>query len=299
MDFVCLFAGKHTAWWCRCAPSPPGWCSAVGWQYMRLAACRCTAHVLGHACSICQACTDDVLWGLQRLRDYAALGVNRFSMGVQSFQQEMLAACGRSHTLKEVSAAEVSMAASDNCLHLRRSATCMSSILTGHLLACSAQCKVCVAASALMLYAAPVRHKSVPLPLWAALPGICSFDLKLIILSCTAHIVLQVYVAIDDMHAAGIQNWSLDLISGLPNLTEDVWQHSLEQAVAAQPAHISVYDLQVSHGHRFQTLAWSSAFMVICATLDGTLASAQQAQPNRPHPIGLVLSLPAYHCLAA
>ena len=139
-----------------------------------------------------------------------------------------------------------------------------------------------------------------PLPLCAALPGLClSYDLKSTTLSCTAHIVLQVYVAIDDMHAAGIQNWSLDLISGLPNLTEDVWQHSLEQAVAAQPAHISVYDLQVSHGHKFQTLAWSSAFMVIFAK---PLAAhwPQRSRPNhRPHPIGLVLSLPAYHCLAA
>ena len=53
-----------------------------------------------------------MLWFLQRLRDYTALGVNRFSMGVQSFQQEMLSACGRSHTLKEVSAVEVSMVGS-------------------------------------------------------------------------------------------------------------------------------------------------------------------------------------------
>eukprot|EP00891_Asterochloris_glomerata_P001723 jgi/Astpho2/1723/Aster-x1027 len=104
---------------------------------------------------------DPGTFNVQRLQGYAALGVNRFSMGVQSFQQEMLAACGRSHTLTEV------------------------------------------------------------------------------------------HAAIDDMHAAGIQNWSLDLISGLPNLTEDVWQHSLEQAVAAQPAHISVYDLQVEQGTLF------------------------------------------------
>ena len=81
----------------------------MGWQYMQLAAHCCTAHVPGRACSICQVCVDRVLWCLQRLRDYAALGVKRFSMGVQSFQQEMLAACGRSHTLTEVSAVEVSM----------------------------------------------------------------------------------------------------------------------------------------------------------------------------------------------
>lgn len=96
-------------------------------------------------------------------------------------------------------------------------------------------------------------------PFGAALLGISvTVDLKSTTYSCTAPVVLQVHAAIDDMHAAGIQNWSLDLISGLPNLTEDVWQHSLEQAVAAQPAHISVYDLQVSHGRGPQTIAWSS-----------------------------------------
>ena len=112
--------------------------------------------------------------------------------------------------------------------------------------------------------------------------------------------MLQVYVAIDDMHAAGIQNWSLDLISGLPNLTENVWQHSLEQAVAAQPAHISVYDLQVSYGRRPRTMVWSSDFILICATLGGTLASAQQACPQAS-PCGLgpqLACLPVSGCMA-
>jgi len=89
-----------------------------------------------------------------RLQEYMLLGVNRFSMGVQCFQQELLELCGRSHTLEDV------------------------------------------------------------------------------------------YTAIDNIHKAGVQNWSLDLISGLPQLNSKRWQHSLQEAVSASPTHISVYDLQ-------------------------------------------------------
>ena len=91
-----------------------------------------------------------------RLQEYMSLGVNRFSMGVQCFQQELLELCGRSHTLDDV------------------------------------------------------------------------------------------YRAIRDIKQAGVQNWSLDLISGLPQLTSKHWQHSLQEAISASPSHISVYDLQVS-----------------------------------------------------
>ena len=91
-----------------------------------------------------------------RLQEYMSLGVNRFSMGVQCFQQNLLELCGRSHSLDDV------------------------------------------------------------------------------------------HQAIDDIHHAGVQNWSLDLISGLPQLTSGDWQQSLQSAINANPAHISVYDLQVS-----------------------------------------------------
>ena len=56
---------------------------------------------------------------------------------------------------------------------------------------------------------------------------------------------MDVYKAIEAVHAAGVKNWSLDLISGLPNMTVNDWHVSLREAVAASPTHISVYDLQV------------------------------------------------------
>ena len=100
--------------------------------------------------------SDPGTFDVSRLQEYMSLGVNRFSMGVQCFQQDLLELCGRSHTLDDV------------------------------------------------------------------------------------------YTAIRDIHQAGVQNWSLDLISGLPQLTSQHWQHSLQEAIKAGPNHISVYDLQVS-----------------------------------------------------
>lgn len=60
-----------------------------------------------------------------------------------------------------------------------------------------------------------------------------------------SHTLSDVYAAIEAVTAAGFPSWSLDLISGLPKLTLDTWQHSLREAVAAGPNHISIYDLQV------------------------------------------------------
>ncbi|MGA7937232.1 MAG: radical SAM protein, partial [Kovacikia sp.] len=39
---------------------------------------------------------------LQTLRGYRQAGVNRISLGVQAFQEELLALCGRSHGVQEV-----------------------------------------------------------------------------------------------------------------------------------------------------------------------------------------------------
>ena len=131
-------------------------------------------------------CVDRVLWCLQRLRDYAALGVNRFSMGVQSFQQEMLAACGRSHTLKEVSAVEVSMVgdwrsgipASATSLHSRvaqpfacralQQVTCwLAQISAG----CACQLQGCTCTAVYTLHARGTGLCCPPFG--AAVPGIC------------------------------------------------------------------------------------------------------------------------------
>lgn len=66
-----------------------------------------------------------------------------------------------------------------------------------------------------------------------------------------SHALPDVYSAIDAIHATGLSNWSLDLISSLPHQTLQDWEHSLREAVAASPAHVSVYDLQIEEGTLF------------------------------------------------
>jgi putative oxygen-independent coproporphyrinogen III oxidase len=98
---------------------------------------------------------DPGTFDLDRLESWMKSGVNRFSLGVQAFQDELLAACGRSHRLKDV------------------------------------------------------------------------------------------WKSVDYFRSAGVKNWSLDLMSGLPGQTLPMWAESLELAVQTGSSHLSVYDLTV------------------------------------------------------
>ena len=98
---------------------------------------------------------------LEQLRGYAAAGVNRVSLGVQAFQDELLQACGRSHSVAEI------------------------------------------------------------------------------------------FEAVQIVRSAGIVNFSLDLISGLPHQTLEQWETSLKSAVEIAPTHLSSYDLIVEQGTAF------------------------------------------------
>jgi putative oxygen-independent coproporphyrinogen III oxidase len=104
---------------------------------------------------------DPGTFDLAQLRALQAVGMTRFSFGVQAFQAELLQACGRAHTVEDITAT-------------------MAMIAT-----------------------------------------------------------------------AGITNYSLDLISGLPNQSMSQWQDSLNQAIAHQPSHLSIYDLTIEAGTVF------------------------------------------------
>jgi len=96
-----------------------------------------------------------------QLQDYARLGVNRISLGVQAFQPELLKICGRDHTVE------------------------------------------------------------------------------------------QIYSAIDYIQKSSIDNFSIDLISGLPQQTLSDWEYSLDQALLFAPHHLSIYDLIVEENTAF------------------------------------------------
>lgn len=60
-------------------------------------------------------------------------------------------------------------------------------------------------------------------------------------------------VVLDDiarLRRAGIANINVDLIAGLPHQTAESWQYSLEQGIATEIPHVSVYMLEVDEDSR-------------------------------------------------
>lgn len=86
--------------------------------------------------------------------------------------------------------------------------------------------------------------------------GVQAFQDPLLQVCGRSHQRSDIDKAAADIHEAGFENWSLDLISGLPGQTLDHWQESLNQAIALEPRHISAYDLVVEpvtvFGKRYQ-----------------------------------------------
>ncbi|MDB9493622.1 radical SAM family heme chaperone HemW [Spirulina major CS-329] len=73
--------------------------------------------------------------------------------------------------------------------------------------------------------------------------GVQAFQDELLQTCGRSHSVAEIYDAVAMIRRAQIDNFSLDLISGLPHQTREQWQDSLEAAIAIAPAHLSCYDL--------------------------------------------------------
>lgn len=73
--------------------------------------------------------------------------------------------------------------------------------------------------------------------------GVQAFEDGLLQVCGRSHNVADVEQAVAIIHRAGVANWSMDLISGLPQQSLANWQLALERAIALNPAHLSIYDL--------------------------------------------------------
>ncbi|MGB7377928.1 MAG: radical SAM family heme chaperone HemW [Rivularia sp. (in: cyanobacteria)] len=81
--------------------------------------------------------------------------------------------------------------------------------------------------------------------------GVQAFQEELLQACGRFHSVSDIFTSVDLLQAAEISNFSIDLISGLPHQTLDIWQQSLEQAIKITPMHISIYDLTIEPGTAF------------------------------------------------
>lgn len=84
--------------------------------------------------------------------------------------------------------------------------------------------------------------------------GVQAFQEELLKSCGRAHGLKEVYEAIAIVKSCGVENWSLDLISSLPQQTPEMWEQSLKLTIEAEPPHVSVYDLQVEQGTKFGSL---------------------------------------------
>lgn len=73
--------------------------------------------------------------------------------------------------------------------------------------------------------------------------GVQTFDEELLKVCGRSHSLSDVFKAVEIIKQLGIENFSLDLISGLPHQTLEHCQASLEQAISIAPRHLSCYDL--------------------------------------------------------
>ncbi|TAJ11215.1 radical SAM family heme chaperone HemW [Marinilabiliaceae bacterium JC017] len=81
--------------------------------------------------------------------------------------------------------------------------------------------------------------------------GIQSFNDQLLTLLNRRHDTRQAENVISMMREAGFDNFSIDLMYGLPSMDIDTWKASVNKAIGFNPPHISAYHLTFEKGTRF------------------------------------------------
>ena len=89
--------------------------------------------------------------------------------------------------------------------------------------------------------------------------GVQSFDDRLLKWMNRRHTSLQAVQAYRILESAGVDNISIDLIFGLPQLTDELWDDTLEKALTISsrgnlPKHISAYQLSVEEGSMLEKM---------------------------------------------
>jgi putative oxygen-independent coproporphyrinogen III oxidase len=81
--------------------------------------------------------------------------------------------------------------------------------------------------------------------------GVQAFQPELLAACGRLHGVEEVYDAVSDLEAVGLNNFNLDLIFGLPHQTLEHWHNSLQTLIEINPPHVSIYDLTIESGTKF------------------------------------------------
>jgi len=84
--------------------------------------------------------------------------------------------------------------------------------------------------------------------------GAQSFSDELLKTCGRSHSVFEIYEAVEHLRAAGVKNFSLDLMSGLPGQTMELFEHAVACITDINPAHVSSYDLTIEPRTKFGKL---------------------------------------------
>ena len=110
--------------------------------------------------------------------------------------------------------------------------------------------------------------------------GVQSFDEGILRWMNRRHNAANAVRAYGILEEAGVENISIDLIFGLPQLSSDLWNETLEKALSISsrgllPKHISSYQLSVEPGSALASLVakgtWNEASEELCAAQYGRL----------------------------
>lgn len=86
----------------------------------------------------------------------------------------------------------------------------------------------------------------------------------------------DIFTAVESLRAAGLENFSFDLIAGLARQTPKSWSDSLDELIALAPRHVSIYLLELDEGSRLgrESLAGGSRYGVAALPDDDQMAAA-------------------------
>lgn len=82
--------------------------------------------------------------------------------------------------------------------------------------------------------------------------GLQSFDDELLKIIGRTHNSKEALFVTDEIKKIGFDNFSIDLIYGLPNQTLKKWRETLDYAIKINPKHISLYGLKIENGTYFK-----------------------------------------------
>ena len=135
--------------------------------------------------------------------------------------------------------------------------------------------------------------------------GVQSFDDDILKWMNRRHNASTAVKAYDILESVGVENISIDLIFGLPQLTASLWDETLEKALSISskgnlPKHISSYQLSVEPGSALAALlqkgAWDEASDDVCAAQYDRLCKALRTAGYHHYEISN-FALPGYEAV--